>query len=290
MGHATYNHDAFVSYAKSTTLGKSTNEIFTQRTVHNSLDPARINDREAVDSEANPETTPIIIGADVTGSMGVLADTIIRGSLGEIMNELYARRPVTNPQILCAGIGDVNCDMGPLQVTQFEAAGDVLGKQIENVWLEAGGGANDGESYPLMWAFAAHRTICDSFKKRGKKGYLFTLGDEQPHTTPMTPAQLLRFAGISGFQAGLSAKQALEQAVVKWEVFHLIVKPVYTQPVVETWRGLLGERALLIGNDPKALTPAIVSAIQLTEGADPHTGWNADDSIVVDRIFAQLRP
>ena len=189
MGNARYDDDAWRTYSARSTAGKSREQIFTQRHMHPDLDPVKVKAREAVDSPANPETTPIILAADETGSMGVLAEQIIRGSLGDIMKELYDRKPVTDPQILCAGVGDVNCDSAPLQVTQFEAAADVLGEQVKNIWLEGGGGGNNGESYPIVWIFAARKVIADAFSKRKKKGYIFTIGDEQPHTSAMSPAQ-----------------------------------------------------------------------------------------------------
>lgn len=287
MGNARYDDAAWRSYSHSTTAGKSTRQIFTQYGIHEDLDPTKFKFREAVDSPANPETTPIILACDETGSMGVLADTIIRGSLGDIMRELYARKPVTDPQILCAGVGDAYSDQAPLQVTQFEAAAEVLGEQIKKIWLEGMGGGNDGESYPLMWAFAAHKTVCDAFRKRGRKGYLFTIGDEQPHTDSISQDRLRRFTGID-IQGGLFTATALAEAQVNWNVFHLIVKPVPTQPVLKTWRSLLGERAILVDNI-ESLAAGIVSTIQVIEGHNPKSeSWSIKDAEIVDSVVAQL--
>jgi len=286
MGNARYNDTDWNAYATRTTHGKTRDQIFTQHGIHADLDPAQIKFREAVDSAANPETTPIILAADETGSMGVLAETIIRGSLGDIMRELYARKPVSDPQILCAGVGDVYSDQAPLQVTQFEAAADVLGEQVKKIWLEGHGGGNDGESYPIVWAFAAYKTKCDSFDKRKRKGYIFTIGDEQPHTTPISHDRLLRFTGID-LEGGLDTRQALAEAQKAWHVFHLIVKPVSDQPVLKTWRSLLGERAILVDNIEN-LTAGIVSTIQVVEGHDPFVGRTAKDVVVVRSVVAQL--
>lgn len=289
MGQARYNDAAWTAYSARTTRGKTREQIFTQHSIHKDLDPARIKFREAVDSEANPETTPIILAADETGSMGVLAETIIRGSLGEIMRELYARKPVTDPQILCAGVGDANCDEAPLQVTQFEAAADVLGEQVKNIWLEGRGGGNNGESYPLVWAFAAWKTVCDASRKRGKRGYIFTIGDEQPHTSPLSPSQLARYAGITQPPQGIySAEALLKAAQTNWHVFHLIVKPVGEQPVLHTWRELLGERAIEVENI-ESLAAGIVSTIQVIEGHDPRVGWKGRDAVIAHTVAAQLR-
>jgi hypothetical protein len=290
VGNARYSDTQWKAYSNTTTRGKTREQIFTQRGIHPDLDPLKVKFREAVDSPANPETTPIILAADETGSMGVLAETIIRGSLGEIMRELYARKPVSDPQILCAGVGDVTCDHAPLQVTQFEAAADVLGEQVKKIWLEGNGGGNNGESYPVVWAFASHKTVCDASRKRGKKGYIFTIGDEQPHTTALTAEQLQRFVGISIEQrseASYPTKQALADAQLHWHVFHLIVKPVSDQPVLSTWRELLGERAILVENI-ESLAAGIVSTISVIEGRDPSVGWKGRDAVVVRQVVEQL--
>lgn len=193
MGNASYSHvdwDRHVTSSGYATRGL--HEVFTGRQINPDLDPSKFRYREAVDSEANPETTPIILACDETGSMGELAHIIIQNALGGIMNALYTRKPVTNPQILCAGVGDAECDQAPIQVTQFEADGVNLSKQIEKIYIEGNGGGNSGESYPLVWFFAAYKTKCDAIRKRHRKGYIFTIGDECPiHIDPGLAATCL---------------------------------------------------------------------------------------------------
>ena len=82
---------------------------------------------------------------------------------GIMVEEILARKPVSDPHILCMGIGDVLCDQAPLQVTQFEA--DIrIAEQLEKLWLEKGGGGNSCESYNLPWYFAAMHTAIDCFE------------------------------------------------------------------------------------------------------------------------------
>ena len=52
-------------------------------------------------------------------------------------------------------------------------------EQLTQIYIEHGGGGNRSESYNLPWYFAAHHTEHDSLIKRGKRGYLFTVGDEE---------------------------------------------------------------------------------------------------------------
>ena len=55
-----------------------------------------------------------------------------------------------------------------------------IADQLKMIWLEKGGGGNSHEGYHLPWYFAAQHTQIDCFEKRGRKGYLFTVGDEEP--------------------------------------------------------------------------------------------------------------
>jgi hypothetical protein len=85
------------------------------------LNPAKIKMRESRDSDDNLPSTPIIVGIDVTGSMGVLAETLVKRGLKPLFEEILDRKPVTDPHVMAMAIGDAWCDRAPLQVTQFEA-------------------------------------------------------------------------------------------------------------------------------------------------------------------------
>lgn len=262
MGNARWS-DVDWAVHSAAVVHKPMDEIFTAHSLDPSLDPKNIKHREAVDSPANPKTTPIILAADDTGSMGVLADQIIKTGLGKIMGQLYERRPVTDPQILCMAVGDSTCDSAPLQVTQFEAS-IVLAEQVKKMYIERHGGGNSGESYPLAWFFAAYKTKCDAIRKRHRKGYLFTIGDEQPLLV-IREHEIERVFGTKP-QGDMDVKVLLDHAKKDWEIFHLIVKPVPAQPVVKTWQTLLGPRAIEVENID-TLPETIVSIIQVNEGA-----------------------
>lgn len=264
----------------------SREEIFTRSTINPDFDPSKIVFRESRDSEANPASTPIILACDVTGSMGQLAETIVKHDLGEIMKQLYDARPVTDPHIMCMAIGDSECDQAPLQCTQFEA--DIrIAKQLEEIWLEGGGGGNGGESYPLAWFFAAYKTKVDSIKKRKHKGYLFTIGDESPLPTIRRPA-LKRFLGVDA-QSDMDSKTLFEHALGDWEIFHLIVKPVTTQNVVADWRAMIGQRAIVVPDITK-LAAGIVATIEYMErGAAPDKArWAADTHVTIEAVSRQV--
>lgn len=286
MGNARWSTSDWALHA-NTARHQTREEIFRQRGMHPELDPAKIKFRECVDSAANPHATPIILAADETGSMGVLAEIIIKTGLGTIMKEIYDRKPVPDPQVCCMAVGDAFCDEAPLQVTQFEAS-IVLAEQVKNFFIEGNGGGNGGESYALAWWFAAYKCFCDSFKKRGRRGYLFTIGDESPHAR-ITREQVIRFLGV-GCEQDVPTKELLRVVEKQWHVFHLIVKPVTNQNVHEDWRALLGERAILVPDHEK-LAEGIVSIIQLVEGQSESeivASWDPSTAHVVRESLKPL--
>jgi hypothetical protein len=291
MGSARWDPSDWATYA-TTTAGKSIHDVFSSRDLHPSLDPRRIACRESRDSALNPASTALIVALDVTGSMGMVADALARQGLGTMVEEVLRRKPVTDPHILCMGVGDAACDHAPLQVTQFEA--DIrIAEQLEQIWLEKGGGGNTCESYDLPWYFAAMHTSIDCFEQRGKKGYLFTVGDEEA-PAGLTSVQIARVIG-DRVQNDLGPRELLTMASRMYHVFHVIVEEgsyagAHLPKVVDSWTALLGQRVLRLA-DHRRLAEVIVSAIQVTEGADRLTvtdSWPKDTALVVRRAIGAL--
>ena len=277
--------------ASAATVGKRTEEIFTSSGMHPALNPYRVV-RESRDSLANPASNAIVIGLDVTGSMGIIADTMAREGLGTLVEEILKRKPVSDPHILACGIGDSYCDDAPLQVTQFEA--DIrIAEQLKMIWLEKGGGGNRHEGYHLPRYFAAQHTQIDCFEKRNKKGYLFTVGDEEP------PEELLAAHAASIFgdslQRDLSVHELLTLVSRMYHVFHVVVEEgsyarAHLPQVLTKWRALLGQRVLRL-KDYRRLAEVVVSAIEVNEGRDRDTvakSWSGDTSVVVAHALGGL--
>jgi hypothetical protein len=277
MGYSRWDYDdSKVAYA-STLSARSTQsreEIFKQRNILEAFDPSKIGVRESRDSEHNPASTPIIIGLDVTGSMGIIAEKMARGELGKLMDGIFTGKPVTDPHVMVMAIGDATCDQAPLQVSQFEA--DVrIDNSLQDLWLEGRGGGNRFESYDLPWYFAAERTATDAWDKRGKKGYLFTIGDEPP--PPATPYSCARFENVFGpvqDSSTYNSRVALTNAQEKYNVFHIVVEQGShcqhngASSVIREWSSLLNKRTLPLDNY-QHLSELIIAAIEVNEGADP---------------------
>lgn len=272
MGSGTFNSTASASAYnafKTSTVGKATDEVYRSRAINKSLDPLGVKLRESRDSVDNPKSTPLIVGLDVTGSMGILADNIAREGLGVLFNGIYDRKPITDPHIMFMGIGDANCDKAPLQVSQFEADARII-EQLASLYLEHGGGGNNFESYNLPWYFAAFHTAHDSMDKRGKRGFLFTVGDECA-PAPLTKPQIKEFIG-DDVEGNLSAIDMLQLAQRLYDVYHVVIKEgSYARSnfngVRTTWTEILGQHVIFLDDHTK-LAETIVSAIEVAEGRD----------------------
>lgn len=268
MGGGTFDQDAYRSFA-SATASKTREEIYTSRSINKNLDPKGVAIRESRDSTDSPQATPVIVALDVTGSMGMLAEVIAKQGLGTLFTSILDRKPISNPHVMFMGIGDANCDSAPLQVSQFEADNRIV-EQLTQLWLEGGGGGNNFESYNLPWYFAAFHTAHDSMEKRGKRGYLFTVGDECA-PAPLTKSQLKAILG-DDVQSELSTEDLLALAQRSYEIFHVIIAEGsyardHLDKVKQSWAKLLGQHVIVL-QDHKLLSETIVSAIEVAEGAD----------------------
>jgi hypothetical protein len=246
MGWTSYSSDSRTVRAKS--LGyftKSADDIFVQnkeRKIHESMEPSKALLREARDSEVHPNSLPIIVALDVTGSMRTIPHALVKDGLPNMVGNMI-QRGIKDPAILFLGIGDHTCDRAPLQVGQFESGDEELDLWLTRTWLEGRGGGNDGESYLLAWYFAAKHTITDAWEKRGQKGFLFTIGDE-PCLKSLPKTAIQELMGKVP-QSSFTAQELLEAAQEKYEVFHLhILQGNDGQNSLQYWKKLLGQRCI----------------------------------------------
>lgn len=268
MGSGTFDPGEYRAYS-ATTRGKTTDEVYSSRSIHKDLNPKGVKLRESRDSADNPNSTPIIVAIDVTGSMGMIADVLARKGLGTLFTELLEGKTVTNPHVMFMAIGDANYDQAPLQVSQFEADNRIV-DQLTQIWIEHGGGGNCFESYNLPWYFASEHTEHDSLIKRGKRGYLFTVGDEQA-PEPLTVDQIKKFIGDTP-ERQISSAEMLADAQRKYDVFHVVIAEGdhakrAQDKVRESWAKMIGQHMIWLKDHTK-LAETVVSAIAVAEGQD----------------------
>jgi len=266
MGSGSFDADAYRSFASSTAT-KTTDEIYSSSSLDKSLNPKGVKVRESRDSSDNPNSTPIIVAIDVTGSMGIIADVLARQGLGTLFQEILDKKPISDPHLMFMAIGDANCDRAPLQVSQFEADNRIV-EQLTKIWLEKGGGGNCFESYNLAHYFAAHHTVHDSYEKRAKRGYLFTIGDEEVPQS-LTKDQLAKFVGDS-VESDVTPMESLQDAERTYDVFHIIIEEGdhakrHLDRVVSRWNALMGQSAIRLPDHTK-LSETIVGIIEAREG------------------------
>ena len=247
MGGTRYDFGAREDRAKKVGYAsKSASEIFTQnalRMAHESMNPNGVIFREARDSDVHPNTVPIILGLDVTGSMGHIPHELIKEGLPKLMGGII-QGGVPDPALLFLGIGDHECDRYPLQVGQFESGDEELDMWLTRTYIEGGGGGNAGESYLLAWYFAAYHTKTDAFEKRGQKGLLFTVGDEPGLKT--LPASAIKEIMGQGQQT-YTHLELLAEAQKKYDVYHISV--LHSGQAINAdveWKELLGQNCLSI--------------------------------------------
>jgi len=280
MGRGYWTSDNWRSFSTAKVAGKGTAGIYTAKTIDTRFDPKNAV-RESCDSDEHPNSTPIILGLDVTGSMSRILN-VMAEKIGLVMEETYKRNPVPDPQILFSAIGDSVYDRYPLQVTQFES--DIrIAEQLTQVYFEKGGGGNNFESYPLTWYFAANHTKTDQFEKRGKKGYIFTFGDDG-YPEKLTREEIKKIFG-DDVEADIPVEQVLKQVQKKYEVWHFCMEQggSYRERDLDKWQKLLGERAVRISDYTK-IPEMIVSILQISNGATKEevlSTWDKSTAMVL---------
>lgn len=284
MGSGSFDPGAYRAYT-ATTSGKATDDIYAARAINKLLNPKGVKLRESRDSTDNPNATPVIVAIDVTGSMGMIADVLARKGLGTLFTEIIDRKPITDPHLMFMAVGDANCDRAPLQVSQFEADNRIV-EQLTQIFIEHGGGGNNFESYNLPWYFAAAHTEHDSLVKRGKRGYLFTVGDEEAPKN-LTKAQIKEFVGDE-LEHEMTTEELLGNAQRSYDVFHIVIAEGdyargHLDRVMSSWTALLGQRVIKLA-DHKKLAETIVSAIEVAEGRDAAEVTSKWGRVVYDAV------
>ena len=288
MGGGSWTTKDWTAYTttKGYTASSSVSDMYDAYRMKDEFNPLKITVRESCDSEEHPNSTPIVLCLDVTGSMGSVLETVSK-RLGDTMTEIYERNPVQDPQIAFMAIGDTYYDDSPFQVTQFES--DIrIAEQLNQIYFERGGGGNAGESYLQAWYFASRRCKTDAWDKHNKKGFLFTVGDECCLNT-LSKDHIKEFLG-DDVEADLSREELLTEVSRKWEVYHLVVKPVSYQNVETDWHSLLGDNSLYVENIDK-IPEIIVSILELHNGkavTDIVNSWDGSTALVVKKALGNL--
>jgi hypothetical protein len=234
--------------------------------VHQTLDPQGLKFRESRDSDEHPDSNAIMIGLDVTGSMGA----VVRGihqDLPRLHELLLGHDYVPHPQICFAAVGDATCDQVPLQVGQFESD-NRMDQNLQNLILEGGGGGQKTESYELMLYVAARHTSIDCWEKRRRKGYLFLIGDEMAYDA-VKRKEVERLIG-AGPEKNVPLAKVIDQARERYHVYFVIPGGASNgadQEVLAFWNKHLGQGQVIRLESPEEASECIALTIGINEGA-----------------------
>lgn len=289
MGYGSWSDAAYTSLSTSRKASKGvsafthTADINAGRTAakaHDRLSPFGVTARESRDSDEHPNSNAIGVLFDVTGSMGRIP-RVLQEKLPKLMSTLLLKGYLPDPQILFGAVGDATCDRVPLQVGQFES--DVnMDEDVDKIYLEGGGGGQFSESYELGMYFMARHTSIDCLEKRGKKGYLFLIGDEEAYRS-VKKREVDKVIGENTIQEDIPIKEIAEELQEKYEVFFIIpTSSHYGRKNKPFWTDIFGQNVIELDN-PDLVCELIVTTIGVAEGYIDNAGDVINDLGLSDK-------
>lgn len=276
MGAGSFTTLNYCAYSKSLgrdydySTGRVTGQTFVSRRLDESLDPQKFSIRECVNSDEHPNTIPVILALDVTGSMGE-ACSETAAALGVIITNLYKK--FKDIEFCIMGIGDLAYDHAPIQMSQFES--DVrIAEALDKIYMEHGGGGNSYESYTAAWYMGLKHTKLDCFDKQGRKAIIITMGDEP--LNPYLPFRELNESINVTEQANIETPELYRQASEKFDIFHIAVDSPrdcyrsYAKKIEQSFGQILGKRLKVSKIDELAQTieDCITESIESSPAVD----------------------
>jgi len=234
-------------------------------TAHPDLNPFGVRARESRDSDEHPSSLAVAVLFDVTGSMRTVPRTL-QAKLPELLGLLLRKGYAANPQILFGAVGDATCDRVPLQVGQFESD-NRMDDDLSRIVLEGGGGGQKTESYELAMYFMSRHTRIDCFEQRGRRGYLFLIGDEMPY--PRVRAGEVRRVIGDRLAEHIAVEAIVDELTSRYDVYFIMPEGAAhagDRQVLDRWRGLLGQNVIQL-DDLDAVCETIALTVGLGEDA-----------------------
>lgn len=291
MGSGIWTKDALATYTVSargcsldnfTTMDVSAQDVYKATKLSKLLDPFKAM-RECRDNDEHPNTMPVILALDVTGSMGG-ASVAVAKQLGQIMEDIFSNKDVPDVEFCVMAIGDLAYDTEPIQMGQFES--DIrIAEQLDAIYFEGCGGGNKYESYTAAWYMGLNHCDLDCWK-RGQKGIIITLGDELPN--PHLPIRGNRKGLIDAtgdnLQGNIETKDLLPEVREKFNVYHISVNDSQCSyeynnrcgDVDKEWKVLLGEDCYFVcglNNLGKTISDIIVRNFNGSAANSSEVSW-----------------
>ena len=270
MGSGVFSTSLYADYSARTggsydySTGRVEGKELKATHLSNGLDPRNFKLRECANSDEHPNTIPVILALDVTGSMGD-ACTETLSALGVIVTNLYEK--FQDIEFCIMGIGDLECDDAPVQMSQFES--DVrIAAALDQIYREQGGGGNGYESYTVAWYMGLKRTKLDAFDKQGRKGIIITMGDE-PLNPILYKDQVNHFVNAHE-EADITTEALFRDASEKFNIYHIAVDSpdsmfrYYKKRIDKTFKPLLDRnyKVSTIDNLAKTIEQCISESVE----------------------------
>lgn len=238
------------------------------KTVSERLDPKGIKDsvakkRECRDTDDAPNSNAVVVGFDVTGSLGNIP-MVLQEKMVKLLPTLTTKAVLDDPAVLFAACGDVRTDYVPLQIGQFENT-LAMDEDINEIYLEGNGGGQGSESYELFLFFLARLVAMDNLEKRGKKGKAFIIADERACPSVLRRDVEKIYGNTFGMESDIPLEDIVEEAKKNFEIFVIIpTGGCYGNENKTFWNRYFPEHVLEL-DDPDLVCETIVTAIGLSE-------------------------
>lgn len=233
--------------------------------VHPTLNPYGLEVRESRDSDEHPDSNSIMVGLDVSGSMGAVVRAIHK-DLPQLLNLLLNREYIPHPQIMFAAFSNGSCDPVAVQVGQFESD-NRMDQHLENLILggKLAGGCDVRESGELMFYVAARHTSFDAYEKRQRKGYLFVITDEMGYDN-IKRDEIERVFGRK-LDRDIPFKQMVDETREKYHTFVIIpqTKSGTDENVIRFWQSYVDPRHVIVLRNPDDVSETIALTIGINE-------------------------
>lgn len=165
------------------------------------------------------EVTPMVLINDLTLSRG---EDIITAydKTPLLIGQTVMRGYANHLEMSVCGVGDVRFDRFAVQIGDFES--DLrIDRNLKAMIIEEGGGGNGVESYATAVFGYAYYSFLDA-NIRGKKGYMFILGDEGFYPY-VSKAEIKQIYGVDVAE-DVPAEQIFAKVQEKYHVFFIYIK------------------------------------------------------------------
>lgn len=238
--------------------------------------------------------TGVAVVLDVTASMGDSAK-VVYDKLPMFYGQIEQQGYLDDFALSFAAVGDVDSDVAPLQVCDFDK-GIALDDKVKKLYLEGEGGPSWKESYEMMAYYYARHVDFSHPEKR--KPFLFFVGDEGFKDRILGDMTQQHF----GESAVLSGKEAISELSDKYHVFMIHIpyssskskasddqvlsgNPEIDKHVQEQWRAVLGNNLINL-DEPKAIVDVMLGCIAITTGSRTLEEYDHD---MKDRLQTDAR-